>query len=173
MGADNCEFMATLHRSHRRALELPGSSRGSRRRTGEDERNFDVLPSVKVGHSCFGPHIELAGLNGRTWPTTSQSNSFRIAARKCRGACTSRRTVTLQSGRHAAWFGLQMFIVKNSPNYRCACFETSSDLVRRILSSVRTFSQFPIGFLPTPQHLDQTSLSLRLLQNGFLSRFYG
>ena len=30
-----------------------------------------------------GPRTELAGLKGRTWPTTSQSNSIRRAARCC------------------------------------------------------------------------------------------
>ena len=31
--------------------------------------------------TCFGPRTELAGLNGSTWLTTSQSKSIRMAAR--------------------------------------------------------------------------------------------
>ena len=33
--------------------------------------------------TCLGPRTELAGLKGRTWPTTSQSKSIRSAARCC------------------------------------------------------------------------------------------
>lgn len=32
---------------------------------------------------CAGPRTEAAGLNGTTWPTTSQSNRWRIAASCC------------------------------------------------------------------------------------------
>ena len=39
-----------------------------------------VLPVLTT---CLGPRTELAGLNGRTWPTTSQSKSIRSAARCC------------------------------------------------------------------------------------------
>ena len=39
-----------------------------------------VLPVLTT---CFGPRTELAGLKGRTWPTTSQSKSIRSAARCC------------------------------------------------------------------------------------------
>ena len=33
--------------------------------------------------TCRGPRTELAGLKGRTWPTTSQSKSIRSAAKCC------------------------------------------------------------------------------------------
>jgi hypothetical protein len=39
-----------------------------------------VLPLVAL---CFGPRTAEAGLCGTTWPTTSQSNSIRIAASCC------------------------------------------------------------------------------------------
>ena len=39
-----------------------------------------VLPVLTT---YLGPRTELAGLNGRTWPTTSQSKSIRSAARCC------------------------------------------------------------------------------------------
>ena len=39
-----------------------------------------VLPRLTT---CLGPRTAWAGLMARTWPTTSQSNSMRIAARCC------------------------------------------------------------------------------------------
>ncbi len=33
--------------------------------------------------TCLGPRTELAGLDGMTWPTTSQSHSMRMAASCC------------------------------------------------------------------------------------------
>ncbi len=36
-----------------------------------------VLPFLTL---CLGPRTTLAGLEGMTWPTTSQSNSIRMAA---------------------------------------------------------------------------------------------
>ena len=43
-----------------------------------------VLPVLTT---CLGPRTELAGLKGRTWPTTSQSKSIRSAARCCLTPC--------------------------------------------------------------------------------------
>ena len=51
--------------------ELPRLGRGQR--TG-------VAPLVTT---CFGPRTAAAGFAGRTWLTTSQSQSMRIAARCC------------------------------------------------------------------------------------------
>jgi hypothetical protein len=39
-----------------------------------------VLPRLTT---CVGPRTAWAGLVARIWPTTSQSNSIRIAARCC------------------------------------------------------------------------------------------
>ena len=36
-----------------------------------------------LGDDCFGPRTAAAGFTGRTWLTTSQSPSMRIAARCC------------------------------------------------------------------------------------------
>ena len=41
---------------------------------------ISVLPRDAL---CFGPRTAAAGLCGTTWPTTSQSNSIRIAASCC------------------------------------------------------------------------------------------
>jgi hypothetical protein len=48
-----------------------------------------VCPLVTT---CRGPHPEPAGLTGTTWPVTSQSNRWRIAASRCLtlGAASSR-----------------------------------------------------------------------------------
>jgi serine/threonine-protein kinase len=49
-----------------------------------------IVPFYEVGQhedqhyfSMLGPRTEAAGLRRMTWPTTSQSNSVRIAARCC------------------------------------------------------------------------------------------
>ena len=52
----------------------------SRRPRASPAVSTGVLP---VFTTCLGPRTELAGLNGTTWPTTSQSNSMRMAARCC------------------------------------------------------------------------------------------
>jgi hypothetical protein len=39
-----------------------------------------VCPDVTT---CRGPRTDLAGLTGTTWPVTSQSNGWRIAASRC------------------------------------------------------------------------------------------
>ena len=58
-------------------LELKNPLTGQRVSFAE---STGVLPVLTT---CFGPRTELAGLKGRTWPTTSQSNSIRSAARCC------------------------------------------------------------------------------------------
>ena len=53
-----------------------------------DSRSFLGSASERTGvaplvTTCFGPRTAAAGFTGRTWLTTSQSPSMRIAARCC------------------------------------------------------------------------------------------
>ena len=54
-----------------------------------------VCPHVTT---CRGPRTEPAGLTGTTWPVTSQSNRWRIAASRCLtlGAASSRVPASIQ-----------------------------------------------------------------------------
>ena len=49
--------------------------------------------------TCAGPRTEAAGLCGTIWPTTSQSNRWRTAARRCLtvGADSSRPSSSTQA----------------------------------------------------------------------------
>ena len=104
-----------------------------------------VLPALTT---CFGPRTELAGLKGRTWPTTSQSKSIRSAARcfltvageRSRVSSSTYAVTTIGStwararprrSHHSAnWrtaaryarrvFGFRMWAVKNSQKRRSA-----------------------------------------------------
>jgi hypothetical protein len=40
-----------------------------------------LLPTLPFFTTCFGPRTAWAGLKSRIWPTTSQSNSIRSAAK--------------------------------------------------------------------------------------------
>jgi hypothetical protein len=48
--------------------------------TQESSHSTGVRPFLTT---CLGPRTEWAGLTSTTWPTTSQSNSIRSAARCC------------------------------------------------------------------------------------------
>ena len=53
-----------------------------------DSRSFLASAGESTGvaplvTTCFGPRTAAAGFTGRTWLTTSQSPSMRIAARCC------------------------------------------------------------------------------------------
>ena len=54
-----------------------------------DGSSTGVCPDVTT---CRGPRTDAAGLTGTTWPVTSQSNRWRIAASRCLtlGAASSR-----------------------------------------------------------------------------------
>ena len=61
-----------------------------------------VCPQVTT---CRGPRTEPAGLTGTTWPVTSQSNRWRIAASRCLtlGAASSRVPASIQVATCTGW----------------------------------------------------------------------
>src|SRR5438067_13618995 len=61
-----------------------------------------VCPDVTT---WLGPRTECAGLTGTTWPVTSQSNRWRIAASRCLtlGAASSRVPASIQVATCTGW----------------------------------------------------------------------
>src|SRR5271169_4506882 len=61
-----------------------------------------VCPDVTT---CRGPRTDPAGLTGTTWPVTSQSNRWRIAASRCLtlGAASSRVPASIQVATCTGW----------------------------------------------------------------------
>ncbi len=79
----------------------------SRRPDGVDTSMLSSSARASVGSStgvcpdvttCRGPRTDAAGLTGTTWPVTSQSNRWRIAASRCLtvGAASSRVAASIQ-----------------------------------------------------------------------------
>ena len=71
--------------------------------------------------TCLGPRTACAGLTARTWPTTSQSNSMRIAARCCFDG-RLRRRVALQRLLYRRRRGTARYRRAR----RCACCSTQA-----------------------------------------------
>jgi hypothetical protein len=84
---------ADRHVSRHRCCRAARASEGS---------STEVCPDVTT---CRGPRTEPAGLTGTTWPVTSQSNRWRIAARRCLrlNAASSRVPASIRVATCTGW----------------------------------------------------------------------
>src|SRR6516162_9900874 len=93
------------HQPDQRAIAQPGVYRdidAIEQRARFRRIEHRVCPDVTT---CPGPRTEPAGLTGTTWPVTSQSNRWRIAASRCLtlGAASSRVDASIQVPTCTGW----------------------------------------------------------------------
>jgi hypothetical protein len=89
MRANENTISAISARSRRPAWVLTSIASSTRRASSGDSTG--VLPRFTT---WLGPRTDEAGFTGMTWPTTSQSNRWRIAERRCLAVGADRARVS-------------------------------------------------------------------------------